>query len=58
MYHCVLKTAWSTLKPVILAEFLTGANTDTRTLARSGPLPPAWRLHLCDESATAPEPQP
>jgi tetratricopeptide (TPR) repeat protein len=26
MYYCAFKTAWSTLKPVILAEFLTGAN--------------------------------
>jgi hypothetical protein len=26
MDNCVLKPVWSTLKPVILAKFLTGAN--------------------------------
>jgi hypothetical protein len=27
MHHCALKTTWQNLKPVILACFLTGANT-------------------------------
>jgi hypothetical protein len=26
MDNCILKPVWSTLKPVILAKFLTGAN--------------------------------
>jgi hypothetical protein len=30
MDNCVLKPVWSTLKPVILAKFLTGANRQRR----------------------------
>ena len=29
MDNCILKPVWSTLKPVILAKFLTGANNPT-----------------------------
>jgi hypothetical protein len=35
MDNCVLKPVWSTLKPVILAKFLTGANRLQGSKAKS-----------------------